>query len=412
MSAGHSDAFDWLRTAETRYGASFAGWIVFGALTFNFILCFVNTKIFGVSAAIVMASEMALLGLALLLVLRDNPPLYAVLAGYVSFALYLSSLQGALDMKAIRDILIPIVFLFLGRRLGSPEAGDRLVDICVWTVLVVGICEYLFLPYYLKFFDILAYYVARGTVDAAAADTTGTGLFASGIRPEGRTLLPFLGPHRVSSIFLEPVSVGNFGAVVFSWIILRNVERPLVMAMKLLPATAVFVLADARFGLMVSLTSFVLFPLARYIGRLPILLAPFCVLLLLAVNGFLNPDKPWDNGFAGRLLLTGQMLSHLDFWEAMGFVQVTRFVADSGYTYTLTKFGLLGCIGLWSLFVLRPVSDEAAWRYRLFTAIYIIALLMISNSMYSIKTGALLWYLLGCLEAPAALDEYYEGVES
>jgi putative polymerase len=412
MTVAFNDDCESASAPKIDYAVRAAAGLVFGALIFNFVLCFVNRNIFGISQALVMGSEMGLLGAALLLVAKNNTPLYVILAGYLSFALFLSSLQGVVDMKAIRDILIPIIFVFLGRRFGSPKAGDRLVSLCLWTVLIFGACEFLFLPYYVKVFDIEAYYIARGTIEAAAADTTGTGLFASGIRPEGRSLFPFLGPHRASSIFLEPVSVGNFGAIVFSWTVLRNLDHFKTMAIKLLPAIAVFILADARFGLMVSLTSFAIYPLAKHVGRLPLLFAPFCALFLLATIGFLNPDAPWDNGIGGRILVAGQMLSTLDFWEVMAFVPVTRFVSDSGYTYTLAKFGLLGCVGLWSLFVLRPVENEDAWRYRLFTGVYIIALLVISNSMYSIKTGALLWYLLGSLESPAATARDYRDLES
>jgi putative polymerase len=46
------------------------------------------------------------------------------------------------------------------------------------------------------------------------------------MRPEGfnggRNLLPFLGNHRVSSIFLEPASAGNFGIIVFMWALVRS----------------------------------------------------------------------------------------------------------------------------------------------------------------------------------------------
>lgn len=382
-----------------------AGALVFGGVVFNFVLCIVNAKIFAISPAIVMLAEMGLIGASLALTARHTTALMIVLVGFLSYAAFLSAMRASVDAKAVRDVIIPITFLFLGRRFGSATMGDRLVNLCVWTVLIVGVCEYSFLTQYLKIVDIRAYYVARGTVDPASIDTTGTGLFASGIRPEGRTLLPFLGAHRVSSIFLEPVSMGNFGAVVFSWIALRNFSSPSRLAVALLPAVAVFIMADARFGLMVSLTCLIIYPLARRIGRIVLLLAPFIVIVALAVNGFINADVIWDNGLKGRMILSGQMLSHLDFWEAMGFIPVTRFVSDSGYTYTLAKFGLLGCIGLWSLFALAPTASEQAWRYRLFVGFYITSLLIISDSVYSIKTGALVWFLSGCLEAPDAHDD-------
>ncbi|MBY6241988.1 surface polysaccharide polymerase [Methylosinus sp. Sm6] len=379
--------------------------LVFGGVIFNFVLCIVNAKIFSISPAIVMLAEMGLIGASLALMAKDATALTVILLGFMSYAAFLSAMRASVDLKAIRDVIIPIIFLFLGRRFGSASMGDRLVELCVWTVLIVGVCEYSFLTQYLKIVDIRSYYVARGTVDPASIDTTGTGLFASGIRPEGRTLLPFLGAHRVSSIFLEPVSMGNFGAIVFAWIALRNFSKPARLAIELIPAVAVFVMADARFGLMVSLTAFIIYPASRHVGRVILLLAPFFVIFALAVNGFLNADVIWDNGLKGRMILSGQMLSHLDFWEAMGFIPVTRFVSDSGYTYTLAKFGLVGCIGLWSLFTFAPTASEQAWRYRLFIGFYITALLIISDSVYSIKTAALAWFLAGCLEAPDPGDD-------
>jgi putative polymerase len=385
------------RRAKADPAALFTAGLVVASLVFNFVLCFINTRFFNVNAGLVMAAEMALIGSAFALVLRDNEPLYAVLAAYLSYAVFLASMQGALDMKSVRDILIPIAFVFAGRRFGDPAMGDRLVAICVWIVLIVGLCEFLFLTQYLKFVDIFSYYVARGTISSAASDTTGTHLFASGIRPEGRSLLPFLGDHRVSSVFLEPVSVGNFGAIAFSWTVLRNFRRPLLMILRLLPIVSIFILADARFGLMVSLSCFLVFPASKYIGRVPMLLAPFFALWLLAIFGIINANVAWDNGLGGRVMLSGQMLSGLDLSEVLAFAPVTRFVSDSGYTYLLVKTGLIGFAGLWGLFILYPVSNDQEWRFRVFVAVYIMALLTISNSLYSIKTAALLWYLVGCM---------------
>jgi putative polymerase len=54
---------------------------------------------------------------------------------------------------------------------------------------------------------------------------------------------------------------------------------------------------------------------------------------------------------------------------------------------------------MWSLFVLAPARDLDSWRYRIFAAVYMTLLLIISNSIYSIKTAALLWYLVGALDA-------------
>ena len=213
--------------------------VVLGAILFNFALCFVNTNLFRTGAAIVIGCEMALIGVTLALIAGRTFDLFVILGVYVAYTLFLAALQGSFDPKPARDLMIPVIFYFAARELGSREDGDRLVWAAVWIVLVVGLFEYGFLKQFVRLFDILGYYVSRGTVQAAAAEMSGDRLFASGMRYEGRTLLPMLGEHRVSSVFLEPVSVGNFGAICFSWIVLRDWGRPLRMMLRLLPVVGV-----------------------------------------------------------------------------------------------------------------------------------------------------------------------------
>ena len=378
--------------------------LILATLVFNFVLCFLNTNVVRVPAAGVIGSEAALVGLTVLLLLDRSRDMLLLIGVYAAYGIFLCAVQGVFDPKPIRDILIPIVFYFAGCRLGTLRWADRLVTTAVWIVLLVGLFEYFFLPLFIKYFDVLGYYVSRGSVPSITAEGSSDRLFASGMRYEGRTLLPFLGEHRVSSIFLEPVSVGNFGGICFSWIVLRRWGAPLRMLLHLLPVVTIFVFADARFGLMVSLASIPIFAMASRLRWEPVLLAPFAVMVTLAIIGFTYPDIPWDNTFRGRQLLSGQMLSNLSLQEVLAFVRVDRFTADSGYTYTLTQIGLIGFACVWGLFVLAPSPGLAAWRYKVFTAAYITLLLTISNSIYSIKTAALLWYLLGVL-ATGAADE-------
>lgn len=374
--------------------------IVLAAILFNFCLCFVNTNMFRVGSALVILSELALIAGALLILFGRTFDLYVILGVYVAYILFLAALQGSLDPKPARDLMIPVIFYFAARQLGSREDGDRLVWISVWVVLAVGIFEYAFLPQFIKLFDILGYYIARGTVQAAAAETQGDRLFASGMRYEGRTLLPFLGEHRVSSVFLEPVSVGNFGAICFAWITLREWGRPVRMIVRLFPVVTIFVLADARFGLTISLLSILVYAIAKLATRPLVAAAPFVLILTLAWIGYSYPDVAWDNTLRGRILLSGQMLSKLGFEDIFAFVPNFDFTSDSGYTYTLVKIGLAGFAGMWILFVIAPARDLQSWRFRLFAAVYVMLLLTISNSIYSIKTAALLWYLVGALDAP------------
>jgi putative polymerase len=370
--------------------------IVLATLLFNFALCFVNTNVFRTSSSTLILAELVLIGAAFLIVIARSRDILVLLGILVAYGVCLGALHGAFDPKPIRDMMIPIIFYFAGREAGSPQMGDRLVTAAVATVLAIGLCEYFFLPLYVKYFDILGYYVSRGTVQASSAKLSSDRLFISGMRYEGRTLLPFLGEHRVSSIMLEPVSVGNFGAICFSWIVLRHWRRPLGMVLRLIPVVMIFVFADARFGLFVSLAGVAVIAMARFIGWMPVLLVPFAVALGLACVGFSYPDTAWDNSLPGRLLLSGQMLAGMTPSELFSFDRIDRFTSDSGYTYTFTQIGLVGFAALWIMFVIASCRDLRAWRFRLFAALYVVLLLTISNS---IKTGALLWYLLGTLSA-------------
>lgn len=374
--------------------------VVLGAILFNFALCFVNTNLFRTGAGIVIGCEMALIGVTLALLVGRTFDLFVILGVYVAYTLFLAALQGSFDPKPARDLMIPVIFCFAARELGSREDGDRLVRASVWIVLAVGLFEYGFLKQFVRLFDILGYYVSRGTVQAAAAEMSGDRLFASGMRYEGRTLLPMLGEHRVSSVFLEPVSVGNFGAICFAWIVLRNWGLPLRAFMQLLPVLAIFILADARFGLAISLLSIVAFGLAGLAGRIVLAVAPFAAIVTLAWIGYSWPDVAWDNTLRGRILLGGRFLSKLELVDIFALAPHFEFTADSGYAYTLVKIGLAGFAGMWALFVLAPARDDVSWRFRVFVAVYVTLLLAISNSIYSIKTAALLFYLVGALDSP------------
>ena len=104
---------------------------------------------------------------------------------------------------------------------------------------------------FLKVFGVAEYYVARGTLEVSdwALDVS-QGLMVSGFRPgdEGRSLLPFLGDHRVSSLFLEPSSLGNFGALVTLWAVVRSrMEGRLFLWCGLGGLTLLTVLSDTRF---------------------------------------------------------------------------------------------------------------------------------------------------------------------
>jgi len=120
----------------------------------------------------------------------------------------------------IRDFLIPITFFMLGTQVTDLKAADRTVWCAIVLVAPLALLEYFYLDIFLQYFDIVHYYIMRGTLQASKQVLLASGnLMVSGIRPQGqgRELFSFLGDHRVSSIFLEPIGLACFGIITFMW---------------------------------------------------------------------------------------------------------------------------------------------------------------------------------------------------
>ena len=378
------------------------------ALTFNMALCFLNTNVMPVNDTMVMGCEVVLVATTLYLGLGRNAAPYLLLAVFLSYAALLMAMRPLIDPKAVRDFLIPIAFYLLGKTYNDPRLADRAALICGSIVVVFGLFEFLALDLYVTYFNIIKYYVARGTVAPSDVSSQTGALFASGLRPDSRTLLPFLGPHRASSVFLEPISTGNFGAILYIWTLNRKgmSHRWLTMATGL---TAI-VLSDSRFGANVCIVATVAYFAAPWTPRFVWLAAPFVVLIGLATYGFTSAEVNWQNNLAGRLLWTARLLTSLSPEAVWGLSPEKPFLSDSGYAYSLNQIGLVGVIGFWSLFIFTPENSPRAWRFKVCVAAYICLLMLVSDSVYSIKTAALLWFMTGTSDAhtdpaPAAASQ-------
>eukprot|EP00873_Tetraselmis_striata_P026158 jgi/Tetstr1/446422/TSEL_033964.t1 len=285
-----ADTYDlWLRSV-------FA--IVIAALVFNCFLAFVNTRVTGISASHVMLVEVLLIGVGFLLALDRRVDLYVVLTIYLTYMALILAMRPELDLKGIRDGLIPICFYFLGRGVRDIRSVDKLVLACAGIVIAVGLFEYFLLDIFLANININDYYIARGTINAGDNFTEGSDLFISGIRPEGRNFFPFLGIHRVSSVFLEPVSMGNFGAFLGMWALFRKdmARRKLLFA----ASATVIILGDARFGLFVCIAFFAAFLVYRFVPRVVWWLVPAMFALLLVLYGLSTTQVSWQDNLGGR----------------------------------------------------------------------------------------------------------------
>ena len=383
--------------------------IILASICYQAVLCLLNTQIHIASRAIVGVSEGLIILACLPILARRLMTGVIMLILLTSGLLVLSSLlSGELNIKSIRDILIPLVFFWVGCNIGKPELAEKGLIVAIAVVLIFGFFELFFVDTFTRFFDIFGYYVSTGNLAPITDYVRESKLQMNGIRPEGigRTLLPsLLGSHRVSSVFLEPISMGNFATMCAAWGFSKDTSKTREMVLFVGAAVVMMVLADSRFALMaVSLMAAARIFLKGNLVNVAIF-APFAAILLLLVLG-LDTTGRGEDSFHGRLAFSGFTLMQFDIPMIFGATGFHNF-ADQGYAYVISSFGLPACLLLWASLWLVRMPDDQGTRFRAFAAIYFSLILCISgNSAFAFKSAAVLWLLLGCcMRTPAPVRQ-------
>lgn len=373
--------------------------ILLAAVCYQALLCFMNTAGLRTSVAIVGLTEVLIMLACLPLLVRRLLPgliIIALLAGAYFCIAALAS--GWLNPKTFRDLAIPLCFFWLGCNLGRPDVIDRALVPIIVVVIALGLFELLMLDTYTRFFDIFSYYVSTGNLAPITDFVRESKLQLNGIRPEGigRTLLPgLLGNHRVSSVFLEPVSLGNFATIIAAWGFSRDGADWRKGLFFVGSAVVMIILCDSRFALL-------LMPLmlaARLLFRGPLLnlalLAPFVAIACVILIGVLSHRHGDD--LMGRLTVSGWALLEFDTPMLFAF-SIPPYFGDMGYAYVLAGFGLPLSLLLWFSLWLQPLPDERGRRFRALASLYMALILGVSGtSLFAFKTAALLWCMLGCM---------------
>lgn len=375
-------------------------WILIAATTYQSMLCLVHTHLFSISTPIVgMAEFVIYLGCLVVLVRRLRLEFTAIITLIAAYLLFLALLRGAMDFKGFRDIIIVVLFYWLGRTMGDIAMADRLLKILIAVVLIFGLFELLFVDLYSRVFNVFSYYVSQGGLSGVTNWAKGSTLALNSIRPEGigRTILPgLLGSHRVSSIFMEPVSLGNFAVIVAAWGLSKGRDEWRKMLFFVMSAVVMITLSDSRYG-MVTVGLLVVMRML-FVGRmhaLAILLPLMCIAVLIALVLALG-NYQGDN-IMGRLYVTGTVLMNFNVSEILGLQGFNTNYGDMGYAVVLTRYGLILCTILWIAFWMIKMKDERGIRFRAYVALYISLILAISGtSLMALKTAGILWFLIGC----------------
>ena len=382
--------------------------VLAGAL-FNFALCLADTRhVLHVTSAVAALCELVILGIGLLVIRHRLSARSLAVAGLCIGSLFgIKLINPALDLKILHDLLVMYVFYVLGTTSDTDQA-DRLVWLLMVVVLVVGLAELLLPAFYGSLFDVWTFYVDKGVIDPGTINYGGTTAFVSGSRGGtlSRTLFPsLLGPTRVSSIFLEPVSLGNFSVIVFAWCLSTWRRFSLGWLTMVASAAVCMVLGDSRF----AAASWILLLALRLTGlfrpRLVVFCLPvLCMLgLLIAGSVYELPGvKPsiLSDDFPGRLLFSGRLLNDwgLPQWLALSPSRV--YTSDTGYAYLINNLGLPLSLLFLLLFACNKVATDREASMKAMVALFAATSLCIGANMFTIKTAGLLWFLYGSTTVP------------
>jgi len=379
--------------------------LVLASMLYQLGLCFVNTVAFGVNTAMVSLTELCIY-LGCLYYLRHEIPRYVgafILLAALNFCL-LALFRGYLDPKPVRDLLIVIIFFWLGWTYGTVRLVDRLVGCSLIAAIALGVFEWLWLDGYVKVFHTYSYFLNQSGIGADGGTIfEGQALTLNGFRPDGigRTILPWLfGSHRISSIFLEPVTLGNYATLVLAWSLAHCRPDARRYYWFMAGAAVLIAYADSRFGMVVSgLLVLMRFCLPRS-GYFLMSLAPWAMAIALFVYANYFFHGTYSDSFAGRLTHTGQILGQLTEIEILGGQSPLRDYGDMGYAYAVTRFGLVFLAIAWLWLWRLPMTQLSAERFRAMACLYMTLILSISGtSLFALKSAGLLWFMLGSLAA-------------
>ncbi len=379
--------------------------LVFAATLYPAFLCLLHTHVFRVMTSTVGFTEFCIyLGCLVVLMRPVRVEFFIVSSLIIAYLLVLTLLRGDIELKGFRDVMIPILFYSLGRHLGNMHYAEKIFKRLIWVVLAFAFFELFFLDWYSYLFNIFSYYYSQGINTMPTNFVSGSTLNVNGLRPEGigRTILPgLLGSHRVSAIFLEPVSLGNFAVIASAWGLSKSPAQWRSGLFFFAAGLTLIALSDSRYGIgavsmMLLLRFLPVRPLKFVLSLAPIICVAGLVLIALFYQG------QYADNILGRLYASGRSLLDFNFSMVMGVEGAFSFFYDMGYPYVLTRLGfpLVAC--LWFAIWMMKMHDVQGERFRIYVALYITLLLCISGtSMFALKTAGLLWFLMGSSVARA-----------
>lgn len=389
--------------AAHRYRDLLIELLLLSAVGYNFVLAFVNAKIMPVSPALTYLAELLIyagcFGIGIWSLERSK--LAALLAGIaliVAVLLFRYLIEWRVDAKFIRDAIIPFAFLVLGS-----AYGGSLPKLFVRMAVLIGLVAAFELAVPDLYGDLInpkSYYVNTRGLDESGFWNEDSNLFVSATRPGERNFLPGSGLPRASSIFVEPVSAGNF--IVFFVAILLTFWRSMRLRQVLTSIGVLLFLIVATDGRLAVGTSLLLVlgaPVLRRLDqRLSFLIMPLVLLGALAIV-WVTGVSTYQDDTLGRVYLTVNAMLRMpaEVWLGLDFDAAYAYF-DSGIAYFIASQSIM-VVGFFLLAYAfgmdMPTEDGQAFK-NFFMLAFSVGLL-VSNSLFSVKSASLWWFVCGAL---------------
>jgi putative polymerase len=379
------------------------GLVVVVAVTFNFLLAIFNAQGMPITTGAVVASEVVLMltihCYAIINYRAEMLP-WHLLIGLSLVLFFLRSLAtGSIEPKYVRDVVIIPTYIILGLT-SNRKVMDRSVLALLAIVTLVGVVEAFFPDIYANLVNVKSFYIAtRGNTDADFYNGDST-LFFSSMRPQER-LFNFIDMPRMSSIFLEPVSLGNYCVIMTAYLCVRFRQLSTwILLIGSIGLAFLLVGCDGRLaaGSMVLVVGVVV--MAPYFPRFSApLYLPLALIWAAVIVLTLNPDGQADD-LPGRIAHTIDTLSRYELADWLGISDGYLWLAmDSGIAYLIMTQSIIGTAVIW-LFIacIREQKNLSQVRFTHGILLYFVLTMMVSYSMLTIKTAALAWFMDGVLQ--------------
>ncbi|WP_170292349.1 polysaccharide biosynthesis protein GumE [Xanthomonas maliensis] len=370
---------------------------------YNLPLAVVNANVFTVRPAVTYAVEFMVYAGCFLLGLgsmsRKRIALVVSGLGFIVTLMFVRFLVNwDVDPKFFRDALVVFAFVVLGSAYtGSlPKLFLRMTLI----ISLVAAFELALPTHYGDLVNPKSFFVNARGMSAEGFWNQDSNLFLSATRPGERNFLPGSNLPRASSIFIEPVTMGNY--ICFFTAILLTFWRwmrpwALVLAVGLIGF--LIVASDGRLAAGTCVLMVLLSPLLKRLDQrlafLVFLLVIASAWLLIWVTGI----TAYQDTTLGRVFFTVDSMNNLSFesWLGLDYEQAYRYF-DSGISYFIASQSVVGVLAFllaYSFLMLMPSKEGQLFKN---LAIFAFALsLLVSNGYFSIKTSALWWFVCGAL---------------